>query len=171
MKLGPVGDHRNGKNWEEVCSDRISHIFVSFDERALTSIQFGYAKTGAPVLSKKHGSSSNSHSTRIVNSLTNYVVLIFINLLSILLTKKKKMQVRLNHVSEFITGISGQCFCGDIISLTFHTNQKAHEAFRSTSNTSMTTGREFHSGMLDRRELVVSLDLVALLASTRLVSI
>ncbi|CAE6047819.1 unnamed protein product [Arabidopsis arenosa] len=94
MKLGPVGD----------CRDRISHIFVSFDDKYLTSIQFGYVKNGAVVLSKKHGS-SNSTSTRIV---------------------------RLNHVSEFVTGISRECYKG----------------FRIISNKK----REFHSGMHDRRE-------------------
>lgn len=69
MKLGPLGnDDSYGKTWEEMGgSDRISHIFVSFDDKTLKSIQFGYVKNGALVMSKKHGS-SDSDSTRIVKS-------------------------------------------------------------------------------------------------------
>lgn len=72
MKLGPSSGDTWGTNWEELCSDRISHKFVSFDDRGLTSIQFGYVKNGALFLSKKHGS-SNIISTRIVRFLTNLI--------------------------------------------------------------------------------------------------
>lgn len=70
--------------------------------------------------------------------------------------KIKNWQVRLNHVSEFVTGISGEC-CryGVITSLTFHTNERKHEAFRSIYASSFVerlTKREFHSGIHDRRE-------------------
>lgn len=42
-KLGPLGDS-SIVTWEGVTNDRISHIFVSFDDRYLTSIQFGTSR-------------------------------------------------------------------------------------------------------------------------------
>lgn len=44
---------------------------------------------------------------------------------------------RLNPVSEFFNGINGECSgYGDITSLTFHTNGKTYEAFRSIYSSS-----------------------------------
>ncbi|KAF8086051.1 hypothetical protein N665_0636s0023 [Sinapis alba] len=100
---------------------------------SVSSIQFGYVENGALVLSKKYGSDSPLyyHSTRIV---------------------------RLNHVSEFVTGISGELYIDCYInSLTFHTNERSHEAFRAElkcdeSSRWVPAKMEFHSGIYDRRE-------------------
>ncbi|VVB03278.1 unnamed protein product [Arabis nemorensis] len=67
-----------------------------------------------------------------------------------------KRIVRLNHESEFVTGISGEVYDGGLISsLTFHTNQRKDEAFHLTLNIGKTgppMKMEFHSGILERCE-------------------
>ncbi|CAF1872456.1 unnamed protein product [Brassica oleracea] len=127
MKLGPLGFYSYGKTkWEETCRDPISHIFVTYDSYVVNSIQFGYVENGALVLSKKHGSEGPEDSTRIV---------------------------RLNHETEFVTGVSGEWSYDFITSLTFHTNEKVHEAFRSNSvSEEEVNRREFYSGIHDRCE-------------------
>lgn len=62
--------------------------------------------------------------------------------------------MRLNHETEFVTGISGEVYDGIISSLTFHTNQRTHEAFHLTfgSGKCCPVKTEFHSGILERRE-------------------
>lgn len=64
--MGPLGDSTLGNHWEETELDPISHIFVTFDKVIVTSIQFGYVKNGALVLSKKYGSKTGP-SSRIVS--------------------------------------------------------------------------------------------------------
>lgn len=54
-------------------------------------------------------------------------------------------------MSEFVTGISGEVYCGCISSLTFHTNERKHEAFHAELER-RPERREFHSGIHDRRE-------------------
>nr|VDD16272.1 unnamed protein product [Brassica oleracea] len=127
MKLGPLGNYSYGKTkWEETCRDPISHIFVTYDSYLVNSIQFRYVENGALVLSKKHGSEGPEDSTRVV---------------------------RLNHETEFVTGVSGEWSYDFITSLTFHTNEKVHEAFRSNSvSEEEVNRREFYSGIHDRCE-------------------
>ncbi|CAH8358937.1 unnamed protein product, partial [Eruca vesicaria subsp. sativa] len=64
--------------------------------------------------------------------------------------------IRLNHETEFVTGISGEMTGGSITSLTFHTNLRAYEAFHLKINRGEKARPsekiEFHSGILDRSE-------------------
>lgn len=61
--------------------------------------------------------------------------------------------MRLNHETEFVTGVSGEWSYDFITSLTFHTNEKVHEAFRSNSvSEEEVNRREFYSGIHDRCE-------------------
>ncbi|KAF8087056.1 hypothetical protein N665_0600s0005 [Sinapis alba] len=133
MKVGPLGKYSDEGKWEETGCRSISHIFVTYDTKGISSIQFGYVQNGALVLSKKHGSERENDSTRIV---------------------------RLNHESEFITGISGEKhnkWTSYLSSLTFHTNERKHVAFQAQTTISPLETRprtiEFHSGIHDRREL------------------
>ncbi|KAL1191216.1 Jacalin-related lectin 24 [Cardamine amara subsp. amara] len=128
LVLGPLGQ-RQGNRWEETGRNVISHIFVYFDERSVVSISFGFIEKGALVLSRAYGFADTVIcSVRIV---------------------------RLNHESEFVTGLSGE-WTGDFITcLNFHTNEKTHEAFRSNfifEEEDKIDRREFHSGIHDRSE-------------------
>ncbi|CAH2058137.1 unnamed protein product [Thlaspi arvense] len=129
MKLGPLGDYSCGEKWQEYSSSPISHIFVTYHSRGVTSIQFGYVENGALVLSTKYGSIYDDDSIRIV---------------------------RLNHESEFVTGISGEEWGADITSLTIHTNERKHLAYHGGKFDSPKMRRpettEYHSGIHDRRE-------------------
>ncbi|KAG7574794.1 Jacalin-like lectin domain [Arabidopsis suecica] len=129
LKLGPLGDYYVDEHWEETGCDKISHIFVTSDNNTLTSIQFGYVENRALVMSKKYGLDEENQSTRIL---------------------------RLNHESEFVTGISGEMRGSWISSLTFHTNEGKHEAFRAGSESdrsrSETERFEFLAEIHDRRE-------------------
>lgn len=62
--------------------------------------------------------------------------------------------MRLKHESEFVTGISGEIHLGYITSLTFHTNQRKHEAVHLTLNSRFGGPEkiELHSGILECRE-------------------
>lgn len=63
---------------------------------------------------------------------------------------KKNWQVRLNHASKFVTGISGECSgYGDITQTKGHMK---HFALYSSSFVLRLTKREFHSRMHDRSE-------------------
>ncbi|KAG2332183.1 hypothetical protein Bca52824_003363 [Brassica carinata] len=126
MKLGPLGcDDSSGKTWEEMGgSDRISHILVSFDDKNLKSIQFGYVKNGALVMSKKHGS-SDSDSTGIV---------------------------RLNQ-DEYVTGLSGSLgYYGGITNFLFHTNRGKHGPSANDDTYAPCPKIEIDPSILDRRE-------------------
>ncbi|CAA7033258.1 unnamed protein product [Microthlaspi erraticum] len=129
MKLGPLGDYSVGEKWEETGHDKISHIFVNYGKTSVKSIQFGYVENGALVMSKRHGQKADEEdSTRIV---------------------------RLNHETEFVTGISGEKSYSHLSSLTFHTNERKHLVFEAEFDLSRERRpptREFHSGIHDRRE-------------------
>ncbi|KAL0896438.1 hypothetical protein Bca101_080399 [Brassica carinata] len=129
MRMGPLGyNHVYDKatEWDETGRKAISLIIVSFDNHSARSIQFGFVENGELVMSKTYGSSGCS-----------------------------KRVIRLNHETEFVTGISGVMDEG-ISSLTFHTNLRAHEAFHLKLNRGEKAcppeKREFHSGILDRSE-------------------
>lgn len=64
------------------------------------------------------------------------------------------MQLRLNHESEFVTGITGETYSGYITSLNFHTNHRTLEVVHSTSYWGKvdTNKIELHSGILEQRE-------------------
>lgn len=62
------------------------------------------------------------------------------------------MQLRLNHESEFVTGITGETYSGYITSLTFHTNKRTLEVVHSTSLGKVDTKIELHSGILEQHE-------------------
>ncbi|KAG7574792.1 Jacalin-like lectin domain superfamily [Arabidopsis suecica] len=104
LKLGPLGRYDDKNHWEETGRGKISHIFITFCSSYVQSIQFGYVENGDLVMSKKYGSYEENQSTRIL---------------------------RLNHESEFVTGISGEKYYSTISSLTFHTNKRKHEAFHA----------------------------------------
>ncbi|VVB03279.1 unnamed protein product [Arabis nemorensis] len=130
IRMGPVGlMQRCHFVWDETGQNVISHINVSFSKKGVTSIQFGYVENGALVMSVTYGSSSAVCSRRIL---------------------------RLKHESEFVTGISGELYNGYISSLTFHTNQRKHEAVHSTleSGKEVSEKLEFHSGIFERREFL-----------------
>lgn len=63
-------------------------------------------------------------------------------------------QMRLNHESEFVTGISGELRDGCIFSLTFHTNERKHEVICPELKSDRRTPErfEFHAEIHDRRE-------------------
>lgn len=65
----------------------------------------------------------------------------------------KIYQLRLNHETEFVTGIHGEIYNGYISSLAFHTNERTHYAVHWTFD-SVDEKMEFHSGILERREFV-----------------
>lgn len=67
LKLGPLGDYDDKEHWEETGRDKLSRIFVTFDNDSVTSIQFGYVENGDLVMSKKYGSDEEDQSTRIVS--------------------------------------------------------------------------------------------------------
>ncbi|KAF8086053.1 hypothetical protein N665_0636s0025 [Sinapis alba] len=62
--------------------------------------------------------------------------------------------LRLNHETEFVTGISGEIHNGYISSLVFHTNELTHCAVHWTFESGEVglEKMEFHSGILERRE-------------------
>ncbi|XP_018479654.1 jacalin-related lectin 24-like [Raphanus sativus] len=104
--MGPIGQSCTDSGcvqWEETGDKIISHINVSFNKRGVTSIQFGYVENGSVVISKTYGSPSPVCSRRIL---------------------------RLNHETEFVTGIHGEVYNGE-----FGLKKM-----------------EFHSGILERRE-------------------
>ncbi|XP_018479993.1 jacalin-related lectin 24-like [Raphanus sativus] len=127
--MGPIGrrDYIRIIEWDEVGHNIISHIIVSYDISGVRSIQFGYVENGALVMSKTYGGSPLGLSSRIV---------------------------RLKHESEFITGISMEIYSNSITSLTFHTNQRKHEAVHLTFDTKFSKPQkmELHSGILERSE-------------------
>ncbi|XP_010506267.1 PREDICTED: jacalin-related lectin 24-like [Camelina sativa] len=127
LKLGPLGEYDKIDHWEETGHDKISHIFVTLDDSSVTSIQFGYVENGDLVMSKKYGSDEENQSTRIL---------------------------RLNHESEFVTGISGEMRNCNISSLTFHTNEGKHEVLCAGSESDRTRYErfEFLAEIHDRRE-------------------
>ncbi|CAA7033257.1 unnamed protein product [Microthlaspi erraticum] len=142
LKVGPLGDYSYGEKWEETGRGKISHIFITYDSRCVKSIQFGYVVNGALVLSKRHGASElkcKDDSTRIV---------------------------RLNHETEFVTGISGKKwirapllpginYFSPLSPLTFHTNERKHLAFEAELGSlrgKRPLKAEFHSGIHDRRQ-------------------
>lgn len=61
IRLGPIGPTmiRNHTAWDETCHKAISLIIVSFDKYGATTIQFGYNKNGALIMSRTYGSESN----------------------------------------------------------------------------------------------------------------
>ncbi|KAJ0239816.1 Jacalin-like lectin domain-containing protein [Hirschfeldia incana] len=130
ITMGPIGHSCTGSGcfeWDETPHDIISHINVSFNKHGVTSIQFGYVENGAVVLSETYGSSSSVCSRRIL---------------------------RLNHETEFVTGIHGEVYNGYISSLAFQTNERTHFAVHWTFD-SAEDGLEkveFHSGILEGRE-------------------
>ncbi|XP_024010845.1 jacalin-related lectin 24-like [Eutrema salsugineum] len=131
VRMGPIGHYQwNHIKWNETRNNVISHINVSFNKNGVTSIQFGYVVNEALVMSQTHGKSSAVCSRRIL---------------------------RLNHESEFVTGISGEVYCGRVSSLTFHTNQRTLEAVHLTLGSGNVGPEkiEFHSGILDRREFFI----------------
>lgn len=68
FKVGPIGSKEFfDKSWEEKGHTMISNIYVAFDDRYITSIQFSYFQNGAHVVSKKHGSSSKGRYFEIVS--------------------------------------------------------------------------------------------------------
>lgn len=62
--------------------------------------------------------------------------------------------MRLNHESEFVTGISGEMRDGCIFSLTFHTNERKHEVICPELKSDRRTRErfEFLAVIHDRRE-------------------
>ncbi|WZZ55949.1 hypothetical protein YC2023_056056 [Brassica napus] len=75
------------------------------------------------------------------------------NVISHIFVYFDETSVRLNHETEFVTGVSGEWSYDFITSLTFHTNEKVHEAFRSNSvSEEEVNRREFYSGIHDRCE-------------------
>ncbi|KAJ4904195.1 Jacalin-related lectin 25 [Raphanus sativus] len=131
MRMGPLGymhKSRTGTEWDETGRTAISLIIVSFDNCSVTSIQFGFVENGKLVMSKTYGASGFS-----------------------------KRVIRLNHETEFVTGISGEIASGSgISSLTFHTNLREHEAFHLKIDAGEKAfhpwKRVFYSGIVDRRE-------------------
>lgn len=73
--MGPIGSRiYNVKSWDEKGRTRISNIYVSCDDRCITSIQFSYYHNGAHVVSHKHGS-SQGHNFHIVSFGTIFIFL------------------------------------------------------------------------------------------------
>uniref|UniRef100_M4F9C2 Jacalin-type lectin domain-containing protein n=1 Tax=Brassica campestris TaxID=3711 RepID=M4F9C2_BRACM len=129
IRMGPIGWESNfaKTTWDEMGHNIISHIIVSFDKSGVRSIQFGYVNNGTLAISKTFGSSAVGYNSRIV---------------------------RLNHESEFVTGLSLEIYDNFITSLTFHTNQRNHEAVHLTFNTKFPKPKkiELHSGILEQSE-------------------
>ncbi|KAJ4903250.1 Jacalin-related lectin 25 [Raphanus sativus] len=128
--MGPIGQSSTGAGcfeWAETLHNVISHINVSFNKHGVTSIQFGYVEDGSVVMSETYGSSSSDCSRRIL---------------------------RLNHETEFVTGIHGEVYNGYISSLAFHTNERTHYAVHWTVDPGELGLKkmEFHSGILERCE-------------------
>ncbi|CAN8286591.1 unnamed protein product [Cochlearia groenlandica] len=130
IKIGPLGtQYYNGRTkWDDMGHNVISHIIVCFDENGLRSIRFGYVKNGSLVMSKTYGPVMGN--TRIL---------------------------RLKHETEFVTGISGETYCGHITSLTFHTNQRKLEAIHLTFDSTVRFYEapekiELLSGIIERHE-------------------
>ncbi|KAF3560496.1 hypothetical protein F2Q69_00017968, partial [Brassica cretica] len=67
---------------------------------------------------------------------------------------RQSLQVRLNHESEFVTGLSLEIYNNFITSLTFHTNLRNHEAVHLTFDSKFPKPRkiELHSGILEHSE-------------------
>ncbi|KAJ4904193.1 Jacalin-related lectin 24 [Raphanus sativus] len=131
MRMGPLGynvGYGKATEWDETGRMAISLIIVSFNNYSVTSIQFGFMENGELVMSETYGPTGDS--IRVI---------------------------RLNHETEFVTGISGEMADGCAISsLTFHTNLRVCEAFHLKIDRGgklcPPEKREFHSGILDRSE-------------------
>ncbi|CAH2052894.1 unnamed protein product [Thlaspi arvense] len=115
---------RGYTSWNQEGRTMISHIYVSFNNSFITSIQFRYLENGALVLSEKFGP-SEGHSLRTV---------------------------RLNE-DEFVTGLSGaQGRCGGIRNLTFHTNRRKDGPIGHDGMDASLTKIEIDPAISDRRE-------------------
>ncbi|KAJ4901922.1 Jacalin-related lectin 24 [Raphanus sativus] len=139
--MGPIGQSCTDSGcvqWEETGDKIISHINVSFNKRGVTSIQFGYVENGSVVISKTYGSPSPVCSRRIL---------------------------RLNHETEFVTGIHGEVYNGYISSLAFHTNERTHYAVHWSIQENLVLRRwSFIQGYLNAVSLEVSSELVTMLS-------